>query len=203
MVAAFRREMAQRLRPYDGVQETLSELRAGGRVIVAHTDAMMAYADLRLEQLGLSGLIDELVATEDHPVPAGARDDLSYLPLSRFREHSAAQHTSIPTELRKPHPQPLLALLTRYNVRPQEALYVGDSLFRDVAMAQAAGIVDVYAAYGRSYAPELWQRLVDVTHWTAEDVRREQLLASAPVKPSHRVNSFRALIDVVDRLDRP
>lgn len=46
------------------------------------------------------------------------------------------------TEQRKPHPQPLLTALGRMEVRPEEAVYVGDSP-EDVRMAQAAGVFAV------------------------------------------------------------
>lgn len=200
-IAAFRREARLRLRLYPGVRETLRALRAQHRTVAAYTDAMTAYADARIAQLGLTDLVDELIATADHPVPPGALDSLSYFPIAQFSQRSAVKHMELPGHLRKPNPEALLALLDRYDAHPEEAMYVGDSLTRDISMAQAGGLHDVYAAYGRSYSPDLWARLVRVTHWTNEDVQREQRLAETPITPTHTVSSFSELLGLVRTLD--
>ncbi|MEN3281412.1 MAG: hypothetical protein V7607_2552 [Solirubrobacteraceae bacterium] len=200
-IAAFRAKGQQTLRLYDGARETLTKLRQTGRHLVAYTDAMTAYADLRLEQLGVADLFDELVATRDHAVPPSASDYSSYFAPSRFNAHAAARHTALEIDQRKPDPRGLLSLMRRWDTRPSETVYVGDSLSRDVAMAQAAGVHDVYAAYGRSYPPGLWDRLVQVTHWTPEDVERERALARHPVTPTRSIDSFPQLLETVEQLD--
>jgi len=39
-------------------------------------------------------------------------------------------------------------------------------------MAHAAGVHSAWAKYGTSFDKEDWDRLVRITHWTDEDVRR-------------------------------
>jgi phosphoglycolate phosphatase-like HAD superfamily hydrolase len=201
-IAAFRQEAERRLRAYDDVPEVLHGLRREGRVLVAYTDAMATYADSRLEQLGLAEYFDELVATEDHAIPDAVSDFLSWLPPARFRERAVARHTPVGRNERKPSPTPLLRLLDEHNVRPHDVAFVGDSLTRDVAMAQRAGVHDIYAAYGRSYESELWEKLVAVTHWTEEDVAREQELAAHRARPTNVIARFAQLPAVLAQLDR-
>ncbi|CAM4322419.1 hypothetical protein PARU111607_13735 [Palleronia rufa] len=45
-------------------------------------------------------------------------------------------------------------------------------------MAQDAGILDVHAAYGQAQDREQYELLKEVTHWTDQDVKREQEIQS-------------------------
>ena len=54
-VRAFRRKRHETLRLYTGVRETLERLRADGRLVVAHTDAMRSYVLARVRELGHRG----------------------------------------------------------------------------------------------------------------------------------------------------
>jgi phosphoglycolate phosphatase-like HAD superfamily hydrolase len=95
-----------------------------------------------------------------------------------------------------------LRLLDEHDLQPREAAFIGDSLTRDIPLAQRAGVHDVCAAYGRRYEAGLWDRLVAVTHWTEEDVAREQKLAAHKAQPTHVIHRFSELPAVLARLDR-
>lgn len=200
-IAAFRREATRRLRAYDSVPQVLRELRNQNRTLVAYTDAMATYADSRLEQLGLARYFAELVATKDHPVPEAVSGFLSWLPPARFRERAVLRHRPMRADERKPCPAPLRRLLEEHDVESHEAVFVGDSLTRDIALAQRAGVHDVHAAYGRSYDATLWDQLVAVTHWTEEDVARERELSTHRAEPNSVIHSFDELPLVLAHLD--
>ena len=70
----------------------------------------------------------------------------------------------------------LLDIIDEVGGLPSETLYVGDNLWKDVQMAQEAGVIDVHAAYGTAHTKEEYELLVKVTHWTDEDVAREKEL---------------------------
>ena len=53
-------------------------------------------------------------------------------------------------------------------------MYLGDSLFKDIAMANDAGVTSVLAKYGVAQHREEYQLLREVTHWTDADVQREK-----------------------------
>lgn len=62
-------------------------------------------------------------------------------------------------------------------MHPAEVAYLGDSLMKDIAMAQGAGVLDVHAAYGQAQNRPEYDLLRRVTHWTDADVAREAALS--------------------------
>jgi phosphoglycolate phosphatase-like HAD superfamily hydrolase len=204
-IQAFRDVRNAELRLYPEVKETLAALRCEGRKLVAHTDAMMFYAMYRLRQLGIEPYFDGLVAPRDHGLPPGvlprwvrshADDPASYEPQVPFVRELE------PTML-KPNPQILQEILYAFGIKPYEALYLGDSLYKDVVMAQQAGVHAVLAAYGRHCDPEHYRKLVEITHWTDEDVEVELALRRTPVKAEHQIDSFSKLREVLGDLEAP
>jgi len=55
-------------------------------------------------------------------------------------------------KVKKPAPGPFLAALDATGTRPEDALFVGDSLRRDIAPCRKLGIRTVYARYGDRFA---------------------------------------------------
>jgi len=98
----------------------------------------------------------------------------------------------IPREIHKPDPRILLDICEDFGVEPDEALYVGDSLSRDIAMAQGISMNTAWAAYGVQHVPEDWQTLLRITHWTAEDVARVEATRERfkNVKPDAELSGF-------------
>lgn len=199
---AYRAEHLRCLRLYPGVRATFGELRARGIRVVAHTDAMMFYASLRICVLGLEPLLDGLFAVRDHAWPEGVSPPFGELfsVQTRFRSAVAVQE-ELPRDLVKPDPEVLWRILRRFDVAPAETVYVGDSLSKDVRVAQRAGVHDVYAEHGLAYDSPLYEQLVEVTHWSAADVRRETELRRHPVSPTARISAFPKLVDVLEDLD--
>lgn len=186
---AFNSARKRSLQLYPGVGETLERLRAQGTPVVAHTDARPANSLFRILKLELLPLLDHLYAPR-HPDDSlnlprggvGVPDDFVFL---------------LPAADRKPNPRTVLDICGRYGVPPDRTLYVGDSLARDVFMAREAGAISAWAKYGTQVDPEYWEKLVRVSHWTAEDVRRERRLgrAAAGAFPDVTLASFSELLD--------
>jgi FMN phosphatase YigB (HAD superfamily) len=79
----------------------------------------------------------------------------------------------------------LLTILREIDIEPCDAIYVGDSLMKDIAMAQDANITDAFAAYGAAQHREQYELLKKVTHWTEADVKREKdIISRKEVVPS-------------------
>lgn len=76
----------------------------------------------------------------------------------------------VPGGFKKPDPVLLESIMVRERVRPADAVYVGDSLSRDVAMAQRASVLDAYAEYGRAGVGDAAEFLLAVTHWNDEEL---------------------------------
>ena len=68
------------------------------------------------------------------------------------------------------------------------AIYVGDSLFKDVVMAQKAGVADVYAHYGKAHTKGEYELLRAVTHWPSEDVENEKKLTESDCHPTFTID---------------
>lgn len=202
-IYAFRRKRKETLKVYPGVVETLNGLRANGRTIVAHTDAMMFYAVYRLQtQLNIAELFDGLFAPQDHGLPPGTTEtDVRYHEDPTKYKCTISVHRELHPNVMKPDPRVLKSILSEFGVQPENAIYVGDSLHKDVWMAQECGVHDVFAAYGRQYDPDNYRLLVEITHWTEDDVARETKLAAFEVKPTHTIYAFPQLLDVIHTIE--
>jgi FMN phosphatase YigB (HAD superfamily) len=189
---AFNSARKQILSLYPGVKETLTALREQGVRIVGHTEAIAPNAIYRLDMLGVLGLFDRLYAIESHlePHPRGGSHVDPELPPGFLRSVAASD--------RKPNPKLLLDICDLEKVSLTETVYVGDSIARDIMMAKQAGVTSVWAIYGTKYDPIAWNLLVQVTHWSDDDVAREaQLKAVAKnVHPDYVIESFSELLGI-------
>lgn len=198
-ISAFRQARRRELRLYDGVFETLQEIKASGALIVAYTESQAFYTNYRFRKLNLDGLIDILYSPPDHDFP----DEVTRLSIrsrpTRDYEFRHTQHRFTPKGELKPNPQLLLDILNDCNVGKDSAVYVGDSLFKDIAMAKDAGVADYYAQYGASHSKNEYQLLVNVTHWSDEDVAREKKISERTIEPTTTLSkSFSQLNDLIE-----
>ena len=156
----FNRVRKQRLKLYPGVADTLATIRELGVPVVGHTEASAVNALHRIERLELASLLTRVYANDSGHALHGSGSD------------SPVEVVPVPREIHKPDPRILLEVCAELGVAPERALYVGDSLTRDVSMARQIGMQAAWAAYGTRHAPADWATLVRVTHWTSEDLER-------------------------------
>jgi len=173
------------LTPYYGVREQLSALQTSGVTIVGHTEAIAANAAWRLQKLGLLNYFARLYTLEGRSV---RRETTTYPPWQIEDDFLR----ELPRAERKPNPALLVDICSREGFAPSEAVYVGDSLTRDISMAKTAGVTAVWAKYGLQYDRKLWSYLVSVSHWTKDDVKREEALKAqyAAVEPDVTIDNF-------------
>ena len=160
---AFNRLRKKSLKLYPGVLETLERLSQIPVPIVAYTDARVINSLFRLDHLNVRRFFSRLYA------PAHVAPDLGEAATMDFVR-------LLSTYDRKPNPQTLIDICSEYSVAPSRAIYVGDSIVRDVYMANSAGVHSAWAKFGTLYDKSLWPQLVRVTHWTDADVARESEL---------------------------
>ncbi len=162
----------ERLRVYDGVHEGLAALSRSGVTLVAHTESKLYAVIDRLTRLELIGYFRRIYCREraisQHPNPEIARRWLERVPIERFVELSHHQ--------RKPDPDVLLEICRGEGVAPEEIAYVGDSVARDILMAKMAGAFAIWARYGALPDENDYRKLVRISHWTKEDIKREGVL---------------------------
>jgi phosphoglycolate phosphatase len=189
--AAFNAARDRTLTLYPGVAETLRAVRAAGVPVVGHTEATVANARFRLRRLGIAPLFDRLYASANEGEgPPGTREPRAAAPVPPTRHLAAGE--------RKPDPAVLRDICQDFAVNPADTLYVGDSTARDIAMAVAAGAHSAWAAYGTRVPPELWRRVVRVSHWTEEDVRRARAAERRAVAVHPDVTLDQGLADILD-----
>lgn len=168
---------------YPGVAETLATLKGQGIRLVAYTDSLAYWTEWRIRRTGLDGVLDALYSAPDHTFPVGrSPEDLRTRP-SEYYGLKATTHRTLPHGVVKPNSGVVHRILDDEQIGKEEAVYVGDSLFKDIAMAQAAGVLDVHAQYGVSHDRREYELLRRVSHWTDADVDRERQSRRA-VSPS-------------------
>ncbi len=199
---AFRSTRKKTLRLYEGVMETLTELRSRGKKLVAHTDALMFHAASRLKQLGVEHLYDAIFAPPDHGFPKGVKpEEVRYYTSPGKYKSTIPIQIELDPKIRKPDPRSLVVVLDRLGVSPEQAIYVGDSLTRDILMAQRSGIVDVLAEYGRQFDPNNYAELVRITYWNAAKIGEETELRNLQIRPSWTIREFPDLLAVVGKVE--
>lgn len=200
---AFRSARRANLMAYPDVLQTLQQLKQDGRTLVAHSDAMVSYAVARLCHLRLLDLFDGLWAIADHPLPAGvSQAELAHRTGHETRIPGFRWGRELDPDERKPALHVLEEILRCTGASAAEAVYVGDSLIRDVLLAQRAGVADVFAAYGRRTDDDHYQRLIEISHWTPSQVIDERRLAAQNVQPTTSIEGFGEILTVVQNLDR-
>jgi len=195
----YRRIRKHHLQLYPGVLHTLEVLKRKGVLVVGYTESMSFYSASRVRALALDGLLDFLYSPEDHALPDGlARENIRmYSPESYKLTRTVHRHT--PAGELKPNPAILLDILREVGGAVETSIYVGDSLIKDILMAQEAGVTDVHAKYGTAHTREEYELLRSVTHWTAEQVERERTAGFRTVRPTFTLErSFEELLDLFE-----
>jgi len=185
-VHAYRRARKATLMLYDGVLETLQALRAQEILVVIYTESLAFYTHDRINRLSLDDLVDFIYSPADHDIP----DTVTHYSQRDGALLSHAKHHHIPAGVIKPDPAVLIDIVKEIAREPSECIYLGDSLMKDVAMAQDAGITDVLAEYGGVQHREEYEMLRRVSHWTDADVQREKATSRRTIKPSHVIYNF-------------
>lgn len=191
--SAFSSKRNHTLKLYPTVRDTLNILRERGVKIVGHTESLEYNSLYRLYKLDVIDFFDHLYTIEDnhnlHPNPKNAK-------VISVKDDFIIRLSSAES---KPNPKLLGHICLTENVDIKDAVYVGDSITKDISMAKSIGMKAVWARYGRQFAPELWEILVKITHWTDKDVEREEQLKESfsRVKPDYSINSFAEILDLM------
>ena len=140
-------------------------------ILIAHTESKLYGVVDRMSRLDLFKYFDKIYCRErsisPHPKPGGS-DWLERVSAKKIIELSHHQA--------KPNPAVLLEICRNDGIDPRDASYVGDSVARDILMAKRAHVFAIWASYGAHHNATLYDALVRISHWTAEEVAREHIL---------------------------
>jgi len=183
------------LRPFPLVLDTLRELRERGVKIVALSDAPDYMARIRNKQV-FDGLLDAVYALET--VEPDEEDVFQPISLEHGRERinsvlAEASELSttfrvLPKDFEKPCPKGLDQILEDFDVFPQEAIFVGDSLAKDGLVAASRGIRFVWAHYGYQLPAE-YEEIVNYS------LKPEGIECTQKVLPPSLINAVAARYD--------
>jgi len=174
---AFNRLRKQNLKLFPDTLETLKELRSHNIELVAYTDSTYFAALGRLERLGLSAFFARVYCRERGQ---------SHLRKSTNSPESrnSDKVVEIPSHQSKPNPRVLVDIVNSQHQNMENVAYVGDSLSRDVLMAKRAHCYAIWAKYGVHTDAQMYERLIRISHWTAEDILNEKNYAREAKKYS-------------------
>jgi phosphoglycolate phosphatase-like HAD superfamily hydrolase len=142
---AFSRVHKYTLKLYEGVLSALQRLRQHQIPIVAYTDAMVGNSLFRLDLLKLTEYFSALYAPNHFEPSINSSFEAGFVHLLDPKD-------------KKPNPKTLLDICSEFSVAPDETLYIGDSVARDIYMASNAQVNAAWAKYGTIYDDNLWPR---------------------------------------------
>lgn len=196
----YRNKRREHLHLYPGVAETLLKIKGRGTRIIGYTESMAFYSNYRVRRLGLDGVLDYVFCPEDHKLPDGLSEtDLRNYPATHYSFRYTKQNFT-PKGSKKPDTAVLEAIINDLNLTKRDCVYVGDNLMKDVAMAVDCRVEDVWAKYGQAHKRPEYKLLQDVTHWTREEVEREQKIKEREhIHPTHTLhNGFSELLQLFE-----
>ncbi|MEO9623533.1 MAG: HAD family hydrolase [Qipengyuania citrea] len=195
-IQAFRKTRRKELRLYPGVADALLRIKGRGARIAIYTESQSFYSFYRLKRLGLDGVVDRIYTPPDHELPDGFMEEgrRHYAREFYHLRHTEQRHT--PRGELKPNPDLLQQIITDFGVAKDEAVYVGDSRQKDVAMAEDANVDYAWASYGEAQETEAYEMLKLVTHWTDDDVRREAEIRARKVDA--KIELKKSIIELFD-----
>jgi len=200
VIHTYRTERKKALKLYASVLDTLKVLRERGVLIVGYTESMAFYSNYRIRNLGLDGVIDYLYSPKDHDLPKNLTQNQIRRNPSQSYDLKFTQHRHTPAGELKPNPKLLLDIISEIGAIPQQCLYVGDNLMKDISMAQKAGVYDAYALYGKAQNRPAYELLRQVSHWSQNQIETERnILENVLVNPTYTLEvSFSEILAKFD-----
>src|SRR5208283_3868031 len=184
-IKAYRDGRTASMELYPQVLETLETLKDKGCLLVGYTESAEYYTARRVKKFGLDRILDHVWSPLDSELPNGLTPSQVRSRPEEYYQLRRTVHHTLPKGELKPNPGVLAQIMNDVGATPEETLYLGDSLMKDILMAQRAGVTDVWAKYGVAQDRPEYELLRKVTHWTAADVEREKKLARGDVKPTY------------------
>jgi FMN phosphatase YigB (HAD superfamily) len=199
---AFRVARERFLRPYPGVRETLEALRSRRLLVIGLTDAPRNAAELRLKWLKLDHHFDALYTLPGYPLPENVDPEIRKRDAAGHYKSRVTRVEELPHTAEKPSPEGLRRILEDFRLEPDQALYVGDNVKKDMPAAQACDVLGVWAEYGTYVSAEYRDRLAVIS---AKAVTRRHVADETPARWPLSISSFTQVLEVIDgaRWTRP
>ncbi|MEJ2744585.1 MAG: HAD hydrolase-like protein, partial [bacterium] len=163
------------------------------------SDAPAFPVEQRLKHLGMDKYLEALYALKSYPVPKSHEIDEAIVNRIRvgYYKSRIKRVVELPLNFEKPSTMGIRKILEDERLKPDRVLIVGDSVKKDIRIAQELGIVDVWARYGTMVAPELAAKL---NYYSAPEIQRRNVSqpGEATYTPTHILDRFDQIIDLIE-----
>ena len=199
---AFRTARERFLRPYPGVRETLEALEERELLVIGLTDAPRNAAELRLKWLKLDHHFDALYTLPGYPLPENVDPEIRRRDAAGHYRSRVPRVEELPHAAEKPCPDGLRRILEDHRLEPDQVLYVGDNVKKDMPVAEACGVLGVWAEFGTYVSAEYRDRLAVIS---AKAVTRRHVADETPARWPLSISSFTQVLEIIDgaRWTRP
>lgn len=181
-------------------------MKAMGCTLVAFTESQSFYTFSRFRRLALDGVIDFLYTTEDE---VSVEADISALRKyqSDYYKFKITEARTTPKGEVKPNPHILLSIINEVGSTPDDCIYIGDNLHKDIPMAKEAGVLDAHAAYGGAHHKAAYHWLRKVSHWPDVTVEKDKIAhEKKDVKPTivlkNGIQDLKSLVELEGSFSR-
>lgn len=174
-IKAYRIARRKNLYLYPTVMETLRFLKERECLLVAYTESKAFYTNYRIRYLELDGMIQFVYSPPDHSIDEDRKSNARFFPSTHYNLKHTHHRFTREGEM-KPNPEILMEIVNEINADIHQTIYIGDSLMKDVAMAQKCNIIDIHAKYGVAQHKEEYELLRRVSHWTDRDVQIDKTI---------------------------
>lgn len=166
----------EKLKLYEGVENTLKELFENNVVIIGYTESSQENGFYRLKKLGIEKYFKTV-----------------YVSSSNYENNYPVSEKIKVVSTKKPNKEVLLNICNCEQCSTDETIYIGDSLTKDIYMANMANITSVLITHPKE-KNDFYSRLVEITSWTDEDFIREENIKeeckTLNIGPDYVIDSF-------------
>ncbi|MDE6252349.1 MAG: HAD-IA family hydrolase [Lachnospiraceae bacterium] len=179
------------LKLYPGVIDTLKFLHDRNIIIVAYTESAEENGFYRLKKLGVDEYFKEVYVSDS---------------LYKYPHAISTLPKTHKLQGRKPNAGILREICDNENVSVEQAIYIGDSLSKDMLMAKQAGVLSVWCNYQQKDVADLYKKLVTISHWTEQDFQREKQYKyewkSNGYAPDYTIKNFDECIQIISNINK-
>jgi len=194
--SAFSRTRSKHLKLYPHVKETLQWAKNEGIVVVGFTDLVLIHAEMRLKFLRVDHLFDALFSWCVDEIPSYASEEVKSKAIAgKYSSRIPIKHELYEFQL-KPNTAGLRIVLDRLQLSAKSTYLVGDNLWKDISLAQAVGVKDIWARYGRYLEGKNLETLKKITPWSGADITKYEK-AKSEVTPTYTIDDFSEIKSII------
>ncbi len=186
---SFNSVRKDKLQLYPNVNGFLEFLTLHNIAVVGYTESAEENGFYRLQKLNIDQYFKKLYVS-----------DSQYVRPNNIPSSSKTQIV----HGKKPNPDLLQQICDNENISLNEAIYIGDSLTKDIFMAKQAGILSVWLNYAIDNG-DLYKKLVAISHWSEEDFIREKQIKeqwiNSGLSPDFTIKSFSEVIEIISKIN--